>query len=287
MPEGLFRSETTVLVTGATSGIGREVAVALAARGYRVFATGRDPAALAALAGPNVTAIRLDVTSADSIAAAAAEVDARTDGAGLDVLINNAGYGWAAPAVEMSDADLRAMFDTNVFGLMAVVRAFAPKMIARGSGRILNVSSVGGRMTFPLFGGYNGSKYAVESLSDALRLELGPLGVKVVLIEPGGIRSNFAATSMKGVARYRSDGSPWAGVYQRAEAFLARAEANAAGPEVITRIVERAITARRPAARYVAPFAARVQLWLMATLPTRWTDALLSRMFELNRARSP
>ncbi len=279
---------TTILITGATSGIGRDAALHLAAKGFRVIASGRNAEALASLAtesGGRVETLALDVTSQASIDAAAREVDARTGGRGVDVLINNAGYGWAAPALEMSDADLRAMFETNVFGLMAVTRAFVPKMIAQGEGRVLNVSSVGGRMTFPMFGGYNGTKHAVESLSDALRVELAPFGVRVVLIEPGATRTSFASTSMKGVEKYRSESSPWASIYARSEALRAQTDAMSAPVEVITRVIERAVTARRPAARYVAPFSARVTLFFVENLPSAWTDWLMARAFGIHAAR--
>src|SRR5687768_1474346 len=150
----------TILITGATSGIGRDAALYLARRGYRVFATGRREDVLAQLRrdadGLPLETIVLDVTDATSIAAAKRTVDTKTNGRGIDVLVNNAGYGTAAPTEMLTDEDLRAMFETNVFGLMAVTRAFLPQMRDRGEGRIINVSSIGGRFTFPFFGGYNG-----------------------------------------------------------------------------------------------------------------------------------
>jgi NADP-dependent 3-hydroxy acid dehydrogenase YdfG len=148
----------TILITGATAGIGKHVALHLARKGYRVFASGRNAAALERLAseaaGTALETLRLDVTDAASIEAAREEIDRRTDGHGVDVLVNNAGYGLAGALEELADADIRAQFDTNVFGLVAVTRAFLPAMRRRGSGRVLNVSSVGGRITFPLFGAY-------------------------------------------------------------------------------------------------------------------------------------
>ncbi len=188
----------TVLVTGATAGIGRHVALDLAGRGHRVFATGRNPQALASLSGEAaardlpLTTVVLDVTSEDSIASALATVRGATGGYGVDVLINNAGYGQGGPLLEVDDATLRSQFDTNVFGLMAVTRAFVKDMLGRGRGWVVNVSSVGGRVTFPLFGAYHASKYALEALSDALRCELQPFGVHVALVEPGPIHSQFS-----------------------------------------------------------------------------------------------
>ena len=150
-------ADTHVLITGATAGIGRTTALELARLGYHVIATGRragelDKLRAEAPAGTRLDTAILDVTSAESIAAAVATVDRLTGGHGLDVLVNNAGFGLVGPMTEISDADLRRQYDTNVFGLMAVTRAFVPAMRDRGRGRIINVSSMGGKMTFPFMG---------------------------------------------------------------------------------------------------------------------------------------
>ena len=167
---------TTILVTGASSGIGRDTALALAASGFHVIAAARRVAALEALrdAAPagTITPLRLDLDDAASIAEAVTAVDRLTSGRGIDALVNNAGYATAGALVDLSDADLRAQFETNVFGLMALTRALAPAMIERGRGRIVNVSSVSGRVPAPVLGAYHASKYALEALSDALRMEL-------------------------------------------------------------------------------------------------------------------
>src|SRR5690349_19373839 len=162
----------TILITGATSGIGRHAALALSRAGHRVLAGGRRADALAELvreSGGAIAPVVLDVDDPGSIAAAVDEVDRLTAGAGVDVLINNAGYATVGALIELSDAALRAQFTTNVFGLMAVTRAFVPAMVARGRGRVINISSVSGRIPAPVLGAYHASKYAVEALSDALR----------------------------------------------------------------------------------------------------------------------
>lgn len=278
-------AKTTALVTGATSGIGRHAAVHLARQGCRVLTSGRKrsaPEAPEAEAGAlGLETPTLDVTDPASIVAARAEVDRRTEGRGVDLLINNAGYGLAAPVAEVSDQDLRTQFDTNVFGLMAVTRAFLPRMIDRGAGRVINVPGVGGRVTFPFFGAHNASKYAVEALSDALRLEVAPFSVKVVLVEPGPIRSDFAEKSRGVVDRYASDDSLYAPVYAVANEIQAKADAAAVGPERTSRAIERAIVARRPATRYVVPLSSRVTLWALHPLPTPLVDALMRRMMGL------
>lgn len=281
-------SKQTILITGATTGIGRHAALALAKLGHRVLATGRNRDALRTLrdeSGGTIEMLELDVTRAESIEAASREVQRLTNQAGLDVLINNAGYGMAAPLIETTERDLRDQFETNVFGLMAVTRAFVPHMQRRGRGRVINVSSVGGRVTFPFFGAYNATKYAVESLSDALRRELEPFGIEVSLIEPGPIRTEFASKSMDYVAKYRDPSSPYAEVYANAERVRQRTDAQAAGPEAVTRAIAHAVSARRPRVRYVVPFSSRVMLFVFQVLPTRWADALMQRFIGLSRAR--
>jgi len=275
----------TVLITGATTGIGKHAAIALARKGHRVFATGRNATALERLvadaATPNLETLRLDVTDTGSIAEAAREVGRRTDGEGVFALVNNAGYGLAGPLEEISDANLRAQFDTNVFGLMAVTRAFLPRMRERGAGRIVNVSSSGGRVSIPFFGAYHASKFAVEALSDALRMELAGAGIRVVLIEPGPIESEFGKRAVAEAERVRRPESPYALVYAKADAFKARADVLSASPRVVTSAIEHAINARRPRARYVMPFGTRIGLWLAAWAPTCVLDAVMRRALGL------
>lgn len=271
---------TTLLITGATSGIGRHAALELARRGYRVFAAGRNRAALAeldALGLATLSSLVLDVTDAASIERARVAIDQATAGHGIDVLVNNAGYGDFAPLELVDDAELRAHFETNVFGLMAVTRAFLPAMRARGAGRIINVSSIGGRFTLPLFGAYNSTKYAVESLSDALRLELRPFGIEVALIEPGPIRTQFTTQALGRADDAKNAASPYGPAIARYAAIARRTDRLAPGPEVTTRAILKAATSPRPRARYVVPFwVGRVfTLGILARLPTRVTDAMM------------
>ena len=281
------RSPRIVLVTGATTGIGRFIALDLAARGHRVFATGRNPGALAELGSEAsgrklpLTVAELDVTSTESIARLAATIRAQTAGHGVDVVINNAGYGQGGALLDLSDETLRAQFETNVFGLMAVTRAFTPEMIARGRGWIVNVSSVGGRVTFPFFGAYHASKYAVEALSDALRAELHPLGVRVSLVEPGPIRSEFSERAFGSLPA--SDGSSYAGSYALAGGIRTATDRASFGPEHVARAVRLAIGSRFPRARYVAPWFLAMPLALLPLVPTRVLDALFRRAFGLRR----
>lgn len=276
----------TILITGATTGIGRHAALHLARAGHHVIATGRRQHVLDSLLeearGLRLDVVRLDVTDAASIEAAVVEVDRVTNGRGIDGLVNNAGYGQAGPIEELSDAQLRAQFDTNVFGAMAVTRAFLPKMRARGWGRIVNVSSIGGRITFPLLGAYHASKYALEALSDALRCELRPFGVEVVLVEPGPIQSEFSDRAFDSVPP-AGEASPYLAAYAKAEALKKRSDSQAAPPIVVSRAIERALVSRRPRARYVVPFVGRLLIALFKLLPTRWVDGLLAAFTGLTR----
>jgi short-subunit dehydrogenase len=202
-------------------------------------------------------------------------------------LVNNAGYGLAGPLEEVSDADLRAQFDTNFFGLMAVTRAFLPRMRARGAGRIVNVSSSGGRVSIPMVGAYHASKFAVEALSDALRMELAHVGIRVVLIEPGPIKSEFGTRLVAEVDKYRKPDSPYAPIYGRIDAMKARADAMAADPDCVTRAIEKAITRRRPRARYIMPFSTKLGVWLTAFIPTFVLDAVMKRVIGLAHLAPP
>ncbi len=273
-----------VLVTGATAGIGRMTALHLAQQGHHVIATGRKPAELAKVkqeaGAAKLDTLLLDVTSNASIEAAVLEVDRLTGGKGLDVLVNNAGFGVLGPTSEISESEMRRQFETNVFGLMNVTRAFLPKMRERRSGRIINVSSVGGRITLPYFGVYNSTKYAVESLSEALRYELRPFGVDVVLIEPGVIRTNFEATAVSGLGQFAS--TPYAVAVEKYEKMSKMADRFASNPIVIAKAISRAVRARRPSARYVAPWSTNFVLWMNTLLPTRVWDWAMRKVGFLN-----
>jgi NAD(P)-dependent dehydrogenase (short-subunit alcohol dehydrogenase family) len=281
-------TKKTVLITGATAGIGRHAALHLAARGHHVIATGRNAAALDALVAAarsdwTLDVVRLDVTDAESIAQASEAVRRLTGGRGIDALVNNAGYGLPGPMVELTDEEVRAQFEVNVFGLLAVTRSFAKDMQARGDGRIVNISSIGGRTSFPMFGAYHATKYAVEAMSDAMRVELAPFGVGVAVVEPGPIRTEFANRSLAEIGKQRTRDTAYGAAYARADALAALADRQGVGPEVVSRAIEHAIIARRARRRYVVPARMNVALFFARWTPAAILDFVYSRFFGLTR----
>ena len=183
-------------ITGCSTGFGRELARLLLAQGYRVAATARDAASLADLqaGNPNALALALDVTKSEAITQAVRAAEEKFGR--IDVLVNNAGYGYLAAIEEGEDEAVRATFETNLFGLIAVTKAVLPGMRAHRSGAIVNLSSIGGLISFPATGYYSATKFAVEGLSGSLAQELAPLGIKVMVVEPGPFRTDFAGRSI-------------------------------------------------------------------------------------------
>jgi NAD(P)-dependent dehydrogenase (short-subunit alcohol dehydrogenase family) len=277
-----------VLVTGATAGIGRETALHLARLGHRVFATGRKVDVLAELekeAGElPLETFPLDVTDADSIAAAREAVQERTDGYGLDMLVNNAGFGFMAPMEIVTGDDMRVQFATNVFGLVEVTQAFLPQMRARGAGKVVNVSSVAGRIALPMQGVYCATKHAVEALTDALRAEVRSFGVYVSLVEPGPIRTNFETTVTSTVDKYHALDEAYAPAAASYLNVTGKSYKSAPGPACIAKTVARILRKRRPGARYVSPRMNILGIWLMGLFPTRLKDWVARKLLKLTPA---
>ena len=191
-------SDPVWFITGCSTGFGREFAELMLDKGWRVVVTARDASQVQDLAdegGDRALAVALDVNKPDEVAAA---VKAATEKFGrIDVLVNNAGYGYLAAIEEGEEDEIRAMFDTNVFGLAAMTRAVLPTMRAQTSGAIVNITSIGGLVAFPGSGYYAGTKFAVEGMSEALAAEVKPLGIDVLIVEPGPFRTNWAGRSLK------------------------------------------------------------------------------------------
>jgi short-subunit dehydrogenase len=272
-----------VLITGCTSGIGRETALLLARQGYRVFATGRNLDALSRLlasAGTtNLEILPLDISQPESIRACMAEINRRTSGYGVDVLINNAGYAVSGPLECISLANLKAGFEVNVFGLMALTQTVIPSMRQRQSGRIINISSIVGRITYPFEGAYVATKHAVEALSDALRFELAPFGIDVVIIQPGAIRSEFERRGNQELALLQGDFDPYKSTWSGFQSRRLEAFQNAPDGSVVANTIAKALGERKPKIRYVVPLQARFLLALFAWLPDTITDAIKRIVF--------
>jgi len=259
-----------VLVTGASSGFGRAIAGALATRGYVVFGTSRRPAADAAAQG--TTLLEMDVDSDASVKACVGEVLRRAGR--VDALVNNAGLGYAGALEDTSIEEARSQFETNFFGLHRVCLAVLPHMRRQGSGRIVNMSSLGGLVTVPFQGMYCASKYAVEAYTQALRMEVRPFGIHVSMIEPGDFATGFSA-SRRMTAASNGD-SPYSMRCRAAVVRMAEDEGAGGNIEPVARAVVTALESRHPRLRYpVASPLQRVLVQLRHVLPQRLFEKLM------------
>jgi short-subunit dehydrogenase len=273
---------TAILITGTSSGIGRATALRLTGRpGFTVYATARRPETLADLADASARVLALDVTDEESMSAAVKTVEAEHGSVG--VLVNNAGYGAYGTVEETDLAEVRRQFETNVFGLARMSQLVLPGMRAAGRGRIINVGSMGGRIVFPVGGYYHASKYAVEALTDALRFETASFGLKVSLIEPGLIRTEFGGTAASTLANSAGTDSPYDELNRVAGRQMADSyESNtlSASPDTVAKVIERAVTAVRPRSRYVITPAAKLLVQSRRLLGARVFDAFLRQQFK-------
>jgi NAD(P)-dependent dehydrogenase (short-subunit alcohol dehydrogenase family) len=279
------------VITGASSGIGRACATRLAESGFRVFAGYRseaDASSLAAGSSGDLEPVKLDVTDPDQIAAASARVGEAVGAQGLWALVNNAGIPVTGPVEALPLDELRRQLEVNLIGQVAVTQAFLPAL-RRARGRIVNMTSVGGRVATPFMGAYHASKFGLEAISDSLRRELAPLGVAVCVMEPGSI-----ATGIWERGREHASGAD-AGVSSDARAVYGeemdaafeaanRTGDRAIGPDAVAGVVHTALTTGRPRARYVVGSDARAMIWAQNVLPTRVFDRLMRRAMGLGRA---
>ncbi len=266
----------TALVTGASSGIGEATARRLAALGYTVYGAARRVDRMRELEASGIRTLAMDVTDDASLEAAVERVIAETGR--IDVLVNNAGYGSYGSIEDTPLDEARRQFDVNVFGAMRLTQLVLPHMRAQKSGTIVNISSMGGKIYTPLGGWYHGTKFAIEALSDALRLETAGFGIDVVVIEPGGI-----ATEWGGIAAENLLKTSGTGAYARQAAAVAKtlgspqAAQRDSSPWVVANAIGRAVTARKPKTRYAVGFGARPLIALRWLLPDRAFDALIRR----------
>jgi len=280
----------TVLITGGTDGLGRATALLLAENGYRVSAAGRSPerrAQLDAYAREHrlpLETVEMDVCDDASVARALAEV--RAQAGPLDVLVNSAGIGYIAVMEELKMEHLRQQFETNFFGVVRITQRVLPEMRERRRGRIINMSSIAGKLSIPLFGAYSGSKFALEGMTDALRLELYPFGVYVVLIEPGYIRTGFQDVAVELSSPYTGGAaaSPYAAVYASfRRSWKKRTENSSDTPEDCARVILRALREVPPKPRYTVTRRARGMSLAKRLLSDRALDHQVLRSFGLDR----
>ncbi|BCS31341.1 short-chain dehydrogenase/reductase [Luteitalea sp. TBR-22] len=283
--------QRVALVTGCTSGIGHATAARLQRAGWVVYATGRRLEALTELAALGCRPLALDVQDEGSMQAA---VETVTREAGqIDALVNNAGYSQSGP-IELVPVDrVRHQFETNVFGLLRLTQLVLPGMRARRTGRIVNIGSMGGRLTFPGGGVYHATKHALEALSDALRFEVAGFGIQVVLVQPGLIRTGFstaASSSLEGLGAGAS--GPYATFTAEVEritreSYLKGPMARLAGSaDDVAAVVQEALTARTPRARYRVTRSATLLMSLRAVLSDRLWDGFLARTYPRPGVRS-
>ncbi|MCR4658908.1 MAG: SDR family NAD(P)-dependent oxidoreductase [Bacteroidales bacterium] len=273
--------QKVILVTGASSGIGFDTAKAFASHGHKVYAAARRVDLMEPLKSLGIVVLPLDVTDEASMTSC---VKTLIDREGrIDALVNNAGYGYFGAVENVSMAEARRQQEVNVFGLARMCQLVLPAMRSQHSGRIVNLSSVAGRTVIPFGGWYHVSKYSVEALSDAMRMELKPYGIDVIKIEPGAIKTDWGIIAARHL-RESSAGTPYeeAGTRWAATMHWGYSSRYLSGPKVITRAICRAVESRHPRTRYCTGRFAGLMILLHNMLPPRWWDALLRSMTRLN-----
>ncbi len=263
-----------ILITGASSGIGHDAALALAAHGHKVYAAARRTDLMEPLRAHGIEVLRMDVTDGQSMADGV-ETILKAEGR-IDVLVNNAGYGYFGAVETVSMEEARRQLEVNVFGLARLCQLVLPAMRQQRSGRIVNISSVAGRSVFYFGGWYHVSKYSVEALSDALRMEAKPFGIDVAMIEPGAIKTDWgliAADHLRDSAAgtaYETDATRWAATLRS----MYQSD-HLSSPSTVTRAILRAVESRRPRARYRTGRLSGTIVFFHWLLPARWWDALM------------
>jgi NAD(P)-dependent dehydrogenase (short-subunit alcohol dehydrogenase family) len=271
-----LKSNPVALVTGATSGIGEATAQRLHDRGYTVFAAGRNPEALNTLRSKGLQARSLDVTDEDGVDRLIAEISA--EHGGVEVLVNSAGYPLPRPLEQVELSELRHLFETNVVATLHLSQAVLPTMRAQGYGRIVTIGSTGGRFTSPGAGAYHTVKYAIEALSLSMGAEVAPFGVRVVLIDPTGVRTPFVSSQFETEHSYPDD-DPYGDFkirYSETTRRLATAKGLAVSADTVARAVVRAVKARNPKPRYVVGASGKASVFARALLSDRMWDRVMT-----------
>jgi len=274
-------TQPVALITGCSSGIGRALADAFQAAGYCVWASARKAEDLAALSAAGFTAVQLDVN--DGLALGQLAERLKAEAGGLDVLINNAGYGAMGPLLDGGVEALRKQFETNVFALIGVTRACFP-LLRQNQGLVVNIGSVSGVLVTPFAGAYCASKAAVQALSDALRMELAPFAIEVMEVQPGAIASSFGSNASAQAERILDQASPW---WPIRDGIRARAKASQEHPTPASEFARDLLAAvqkrRRPHLLRLGNGSRTLPL-LAAWLPKAWLQSVLKKRFGLNRS---
>lgn len=270
----------TILITGASSGIGKATALYLAEKGYQVVGTSRSKSRLgeidaAAARGLPISGVEIDINCDESVAGAMAAV--LTEHRRIDVLVNNAGYGLWGPVERLTVDEVKAQFESNLFAALRMIKAAAPGMMDRGYGRIINMSSVEGRLATPFNGAYASTKFALEGMSEALRAEMRPFGVFVSVVEPGLFRTNFQQNQVVGREIESGGGRRYAPYITRYRSRHGRFDLFASDPVAVAKVVHKIVRSRRPAFRHPVSLEARLGMLGARLLPERLFQALVSR----------
>jgi short-subunit dehydrogenase len=272
-------------VTGASRGIGRATALELAGKGYHVFTLARSEANLEQLAAEaarsnlEITPVAMDIADEGSRRRAVAAILQATNGYGVDVLVNNAGYGQIGPMEEVPVEKLRRQFEVNVFGLLAFTQPFLPPMRERRRGWIVNVSSIAGRIVTPFMGPYAASKFALEAMSDALRLELSAFGVHVIVIEPGPIRTGFGEASRAAGGEPSTAYAQYVRRYRRARRGTNLFKRS---PEAVARLIGHTVDSNHPRPRYTVTVPAKLGMIARRLVPDVVVDWAYRKVMGLN-----
>lgn len=272
----LITTVKVALVTGPSSGIGEATAVKLREAGFTVYGAARRVERMTHLADLGIVPIAMDVTDEDSMNSGVQRIIAERGR--IDVLVNNAGYGSYGALEDVPMEEARAQFEVNVFGAARLTQLVLPHMRSQRSGSIVNVTSMGGKLYTPLGAWYHATKYALEAISDCLRMEVQPFGIDVIVVEPGGIETEWSGIAAEKVRAVSSEG-PYA-AQGKAVADSLSSESNqkrSSPPELIGKTITKAVTAKRPKTRYAVGFGAKPLIFAHDILPDRAFDALIKR----------